>query len=311
MSAIDDNVRRFDALSDNLKGAATILVASLCFVVMTATIKAVGERLSVVQILFVRQLVITLIVAPKILNEFPGCLRTARADLQLLRIVFALVAMMAGFTAIVHLPLADATALGFVKSFFVTIFAIWFLGEVVGWRRWLAVIVGFLGVLVMMRPGTEGFDPMSLLVVLSAACAGLVMVIIRKLSKTDAPITTLAYQAIGVGIVVAVPAVIWWEWPTLWEWTLLIAVGLIGFVAQRLNIQAYTWGEASVLASLDYVRLLWATLLGFAIFGTLPGAWTWVGAAIIVAASLYTVHRERQKAQALARSPDGRGFTNH
>lgn len=307
--------RRFSSLSGNLKGAATIMLAALCFVVMTTLIKlaggADGSGLHVTQILFVRQVVMTLVVAPQIFHHFPGCLRTARMDLQLLRVVFALVAMLAGFYAIIRLPLADATALAFVKSFFVTIFAIWFLGETVGWRRWIAVVVGFLGVVVMMRPGTEGFDPMYLLVVVSAAAAGLVMVIIRKLSETDAPITTLSYQAIFVGVAVAVPAWLYWQQPTLAQWALMIAIGLTGFVAQRLNIQAYTWGEASVMASLDYVRLLWATLLGFAVFGNLPSAYTWAGAAIIVAAALYTVHRERRTAQALVRSPDGRGFTNH
>ncbi len=303
-------VRRFDALSGNLKGALTILVAAAGFAVMTVLIKIAGERLHVTQILLVRQVIMMVIVMPRVIRHFPGCLRTARMDLQIIRVFFALIAMLCGFTAVIHMPLADAVAIGFAKSFFVTIFAIFILHEVVGLRRWAAVAVGFIGVLVMMRPGTEGFDPISLLALIAAASAGLVMVIIRKLSMVDEPITILSYQAFLVAVCVAFPAAWYWQAPTTEEWLILIGVGVISYGAQMLNIYAYKWGEASVLASIDYVRLLYATLLGYLFFQTVPGPYTWIGSAVIIAASLYTVQRERQKQKTLARSPDGRGFTN-
>ena len=301
---------RFAALSGNMKGSLTIFVAAALFAAMTALIKLAGERLHVTQILGVRQAIMMLIVLPNVLNHFPGCLKTARLDLQIVRVMGALVAMLGGFYAVIHLPLADAVAIGFVKSFFVTIFAIFILHEVVGLRRWAAVAIGFVGVLVMIRPGTDGFDPISLLAVVASAAAGFVMVIIRKLSETDPPITTLAYQALLVGIIIAIPAWVYWQAPTAYEWGILIAVGVVSYAAQLLNIHAYKWGEASVLASLDYVRLLYATLFGYLIFDSLPGPYTWIGALVIIGASLYTVQRERAKNRALARSPDGRGFTS-
>jgi len=276
----------FQALPGNLKGSLTLLVAAGGFAVMVLMIKIVGQQLHVTQILFVRQLIMVLIVAPKILSHFPGCLETKRLDLQLIRVVFALIAMLCGFYAVIHMPLADAMAIGFAKSFFVTIFAIWFLQEVVGIRRWMAVAAGFFGVLIMMQPGTEGFDPHSILALIASAAAGLVMVIIRKLSETDKPITT----------------------PT--EWLLLLGIGVVSYGAQMMNIYAYSWGEASVLASLDYVRLLYATLFGWLVFDTLPGPYTWAGSVVIVCAAIYTLHRERQRKANLSRSPDGRGFTN-
>lgn len=306
-----EGVRRFDAMPGNLKGAATIMVAAACFAIMTALIKLAGERLHVTQILLVRQSIMMLIVLPRVLNHFPGCLKTSRLDLQIVRVAGALVAMLLGFYGVIHMPLAEATAIGFAKAFFVTIFAIFILHETVGWRRWTAVAAGFLGVLVMIQPGTENFDPISILMFISAAAAGFVMVIIRKLSQTDAPVTTLSYQAFLVGIVIALPGIWFWQAPTTYEWLILLGVGVISYIAQMLNIYAYKWGEASVLASLDYVRLLYATLFGFLLFNTLPGPWTWVGAAVIIGASLYTVQRERAKNKAFARSPDGRGgFTN-
>ena len=117
---------RFSQMSGNLKGSLTLLVAAAGFSFMVMLVKVVGERLDVTQILLVRQLTMMTIVMPKVLDQFPGCLKTARLDLQVTRVVFALVAMLAGFHAIIHMPLADAVAISFAKSFFVTIFAIWF-----------------------------------------------------------------------------------------------------------------------------------------------------------------------------------------
>ncbi len=299
---------RFDGLADNVKGALILMVAAALFSLMVVIIKVLGAHLHVTQILFVRQIIMSMIVAPVVIKGFPGVLKTRQPGLQLIRICLALGAMMFGFTAVIHLPLAEATALGFAKSFFVTIFAVIILKETVGLRRWSAVAVGFLGVLIMLNPGTEAFSVYGIMAVTGAACAGLVMVIIRHMSKTDSPTTILSWQAIGVGIAVFIPAVWFWQWPTPLEWGLLVLMGVMSYLAQMANIYAYKWGEASVLASLDYVRLLYATILGYLVFSTLPGISTWIGAGIIVAASIYTVWREGRKKQSLTRSPAGRGY---
>ena len=299
---------RISRWPDNAKGAALLMIAACLFTVMITLVKLIGNSLHVSQILFVRQMVMTAIIAPQILRGFPGVLETGRPVLQLLRIGFALTAMLCGFTAIVHMPLADATAIGFSKSFFVTIFAMLILSEVVGPRRWMAVIVGFVGVAIMLGPGSSGFSFYGLLALIGALCAGMVMVLIRLMSRTESSTTILAWQALGVGVVIAIPAIYFWQWPTAQEWMLLVAMGGFSYVAQMANIAAYRWGEASVMASLDYVRLLYATLFGWLIFSTLPGMSTWVGALIIVAAAVYTVWREGRRNQRLSRSPEGRGY---
>lgn len=311
MSLFSTQAARFAALPGNLKGALTLMVAAAGFSCMVLLVKLAGERLHVTQILFVRQLIMMTIVMPSVLNQFPGCLKTARLDLQVTRVVFALIAMLAGFHAIINMPLADAVAISFAKSFFVTIFAIWFLKETVGLRRWMAVFVGFIGVLVMMRPGSAGFDPNSIFALVGAAAAGLVMVIIRKLSETDKPVTTLSYQALLVAVCVAIPAYYYWQAPTMSEWLLLVGIGVLSYCSQLLNIHAYGWGEASLLAPLDYMRLLYATILGWIVFETLPGPYTWAGALVIIAAAIYTIHRERQVNATLTRSSEGRDFTNN
>ncbi|WP_210203602.1 DMT family transporter [Breoghania corrubedonensis] len=301
----------WETLPGNARGALWILAAAFFFTIMTTLIKLAGERINVTEILLVRQIVMTIIVAPTIISSFPSSLRTARPELHLMRIVLASGAMLFGFTAVINLPLADATAISFAKSFFVTIFAIVILKETVGLHRWGAVIVGFLGVVVMLNPTGEGsMNVYGLMAVAGAACAGMVMILIRQMSRTDRPVTILTYQAFGVGLIMIVPTWIYWVTPTWKEAAILVAIGVVAWFAQMCNIQAFRAGEATAIASLDYTRLLYATIFGVMIFGQWPGASTFVGAAIIITASLYTVHREARRNKRLVRDADGRGYNN-
>ncbi len=301
----------FNALTPNVKGALILVAAAFGFSLMVMLIKLLGSDLPVTQILVVRQWVMVSMLLPVFIKGGAAQFKTRRPDLQAMRIGFALVAMLCGFTAFVHLPLADATALGFVKSFFVTIFAVIILKETVGIHRWGAVVIGFVGVLFMVQPGTQSYSLYGVLALIAAAAAGCVMIIIRILNRSDSPNTILAYQAIGIGVIMIIPA--WWQWvaPTAQQWFLLLVVGVVSFFAQKLNILAYRFGEASVLASLDYVRLLYATALGAWVFQQWPSKETLVGAAIIALASVYTVHREVKRKQNLVSAPESRPNQNH
>ncbi|QFT31214.1 DMT family transporter [Roseibium porphyridii] len=300
-----------EGLPSNTIGALWILLAAFLFSIMVTLIKFVGQELSVFQILLVRQLVMLAIVAPTILTGLPNSLATQRPWLQITRIAFASTAMLCGFTAIIELPLADATAISFSKTFFVTIFAIWLLGETVGLHRWGATIIGFLGVLLMLRPGGDTLvDPYAALAIAGAAGAGMVMIVVRILTRTDAPVTILTYQALGVGVIMSIPAVLTWQPPTAKQWLLLVMIGGISWAAQLANIKAFKAGEATAIASLDYTRLLYATIFGAVVFSQWPSTETLVGAGIIIAASIYTVHREARRGKKLARASDGRGYSN-
>ena len=312
--------RHVENMPANARGALVILLAAAFFASMTLVIKllgtgaaADGRAMHVTQILFLRQLGMTAILAPTIWRHWPDNFRTSVPGWQAARIVVALLAMVCGFTAVIHMPLADATAIGFAKSFFVTLFAILILHESVGWRRWTAIFAGFLGVLVMIRPfglgDGEPVGPYALYALAGAAGAGLVMVIIRRLSRTDTNMTILTYQAVFVGLAMALPASLTWVRPTLAEWGLVALLGLLSVAGQWLNIQGYRLGEASVMAVLDYVRLIYATLLGWLFFAQLPDRHTWMGAAIVVAAAIYIVHREARRKAHLLRGPGGKGYT--
>lgn len=280
-----------------MQGAAFLLLAAAGFSLMAMLIKLAGSNLHVTQIILVRQLVMIAIMTPTLAKSFPDSIKTQRLFLQLARVGVALIAMLMGFTALIHMPIADATAIGFAKSFFVTIFAILILKETVGIRRWAATLIGFCGVLVMLQPGTAGFNIYGIYAAVSAVAAGLVMVILRLLSRTEKPSTILIYQAVGVGLILLFPGIYFWKPPSGTEWLILIAVGFTGYWSQMSNIMAYRLGEASLLAPLEYTRLIYATIIGIVVFGDFPGKATVIGALIVVAASAYTIHRESRLRQ--------------
>ncbi len=290
-------------LPDNVKGALVLMAAAGFFSCMVAVIKLAGEHLPVTQILLLRQLGMAVIMLPLWLTRPVESFRTNRFALLAGRLVLGSTAMVCGFTAFIQLPLADATAIGFAKSFFVTIFAVIFLREIVGTYRWSAVVVGFIGVLIMLQPGAAGFSPYGLLAVIGAAAAGGVMVIIRYLSRTESVHVIMSYHVVGVALIMLVPAVLNWQSLTPYLWFLIAILAVTAYLGQRLNVVAYSLGEASLLASLDYIRLIYAVILGWLLFDQLPGSATWLGASIIVAAAVFTVFREARKKQVPTRAP--------
>ena len=290
---------RWALLPANLRGGLWYLAGAALLSVMLALIKLAGQRLHVTEILFFRQLVMAAVAAPIIARGFPGALRSARPDLQLARILLAFGAMTLGFSAVIHLPLAMATTLGFTKTFFMTVAGIFLLGEIVRARRWAALVAGFAGVLVILWPRDGGeLSLWGLASVGSAAMVALVMVLVRRLTRVDRPVTILTWQAVGVGLLMFVPMLFFWQTPTPAEWGLLIAIGLISAAGQYMNILALRAGEASALAPLDFSRLVFATVLGLMVFAEWPEPRTFAGAGVIVGAALYTLHRERQAGRA-------------
>lgn len=296
---------KWSRVPGNVRGGVWLLLHGLAFVLLAALVKHMGTRLHVTEILFFRQVFMFLFVLPLIVRDFPRALMTARPDLQAIRVVGVFLTILLAFTAYVHLPLADVTTIGFAKSFFVTIFAVLILGEAVGRRRWIAVLAGFVGVVIVVRPeGAGAFNIYGLMAICAAAAGGFVAVIIRKLSQTDQPVTILTYHSLGVALLLIPPTVYFWTTPTWTEFGLLFAIGALSGLAQMGAILAYRAGEAAAIAPLDYVRLLYAVFLGLLLFGDWPSPYLYVGAAIIIAASFYTIRREARD----GRSVEGPSF---
>ncbi len=291
-----------ESLSPNLRGALLLTLAAAGFSGVAVLVKLLGDSIPVVQIVMMRQLIITLLLWPAFRRDGLAILRTERPALHSFRVCGALVAMLLGFGAVVNLPLADATAIGFAKAVFLTLFAVLILRERVGVYRWGAVAVGFAGVIVMLQPGAIGVSFWSLTALGAAALLGLVLAVVRLLALHDGTRTLMAWQALGVGLAV-LPFGLWfWVWPSPTQWLLLLSLGGLSFLSQRLNIDAYRSGEASLLASLDYIRLLYAVLLGYLFFDQLPTWQTALGAGLIVLAALVTVYREHRLNRAVLRA---------
>ena len=288
-------IAAWDGLSGNARGSLWLLAGGLFATVMVTGIKFVGQRLPVLEILFFRQMFVFVLLTPILTKEFPSAFRTQRLKLHLSRCAISIVAMTTGFTAIVHLPLAEATAISFSRAMFATLLAIIVLKEVVGIRRWSAAIIGFIGVLVIVRPSPEGVNEYALMALFSAALVACNLIMTKSLTTTERPSTIMAYHAGVLTVAYAVPC--WWLWikPTWTEMGLIVGIALLMSMVQYCMIRGYKEAEASAAQPLEYVRLIYAAGIGFIIFAEVPVIWTWAGATLIIGSSIYTMRRNAMK----------------
>jgi drug/metabolite transporter (DMT)-like permease len=195
------------------------------------------------------------------------------------------------------LPIADASAIGFVSPLMITALSVPMLGEVVGIRRWTAIVVGLLGVLVVIRPGTTAFQPAALLVIASSLVWSMASILTRRIAGRDDTAATMLWTGIVGVAMLSCAAPFGFIWPG-WGWlTLNLALGVIVTLGQYFMVHAYRHAGAALLAPFSYIQLLWATISGYLLFDALPDRLTLLGAAIITASGLYTIHRERLRAR--------------
>ena len=274
-------------------GIGAIVCGVVCFSIVDATAKWLGQDFAPIQILFFRHL---FGIVPIVFLVWRGgglqALRTRRPLAHALRAGLLFTALLSFFTALRGLPLAEAIAVGFTAPLFVTALAGPLLGESVGPRRWAAVVVGFVGALVMVRPGTEAFRPEALLVVLSALSFALAMLLTRRLSRTETDVSMVAYTSLIAGLA-SLPFVVFvWRTPGGSDLGLFAVVGIVGGTAAYLLVVAYRHAPASVIAPFDYSGLIWASLLGWMVWRETPEPAVWIGAAIIASSGIYITHRE-------------------
>jgi drug/metabolite transporter (DMT)-like permease len=279
-------------LPANLRGALWVVLSCLSIASMAALVKTLGAHLDSFQLAFFRAGFGLLTVLPFAIGAGVGVLRTRRPGLHLARGIAGTVAMMCGFFALTRLSLADATAITFTTPLFLTVLAALVLHETVRRRRWSATACGFLGVLIMLRPGDGVLEPAALAALLGAACIATVRLLIKRLAETDGSLTIIVWFGLISTAVSAVPAALVWRTPTLFELGLLALLGCLASLTQVCMIRGYRIGEASALAPFEYARLPFAMMYGFLLFAELPDLYTSLGAAIIVASTLYIARRE-------------------
>ncbi|MEX2648938.1 MAG: DMT family transporter [Alphaproteobacteria bacterium] len=288
--------------SDPMAGIGLLLLAVVVFSVMDALIKWTSADYPTVQVVFFRAvfafLPLSLFIARR---GGVAVLRTRRPLAHVLRCLVGISSMFLGFWALDLMPLADVIAIGFAGPIFLTALSVPLLGEVVGWRRLSAVFVGFLGVVVMVRPGSNVFTPVALIPVLGAVGYAFAMVLVRKLTATETIAAIVFYFTATTTVVSGVALPFFWVTPKLADFGLLAAIGLCGGIAQLLMTRAFQIAPASLIAPFEYSAMIWAVALGWLIWSELPDSFIWAGSTVVIASGLYILHREavlaRRRAQ--------------
>lgn len=286
-------------LDPNRRGAIWMVGAAAGFTLNSALVKAVGfSDMHAFQIAFFRTGIGFLAVLPFVWHAGPGLLRTRHPGIHLIRGIVGGGAVICGFYALTIMPLADFMALTFTTPLFMILLAVLLLGERVRWRRWSATAVGFLGVLIMVRPGAGTFELGALLALAMALGIAIASSMVKRLPVGETPAMMLFWFSLIATLLSAPLAIAVWRAPTLDQWLLLIVIGVFGVAAQSLIIRAYKVGEATFVAPFDYSKLVIAVLVGYFAFSEVPDAWTFAGAAVIIASTLYIARREATLGQA-------------
>jgi drug/metabolite transporter (DMT)-like permease len=278
---------------DPIRGIVFTVLATMFFASADTISKYLSNSLPIVEFIWIRYLlflVLALAVSARIKLRV---LRPRAPILQVLRGACVVTSSVLFVYGVHSMTMAQATTISFLSPLLVTVLSIPLLGEVVGIRRWAAVGVELVGMLVVVRPGLDGFQPAAIFGICSAFAWTLALIITRKIAGTDTPQTTMlissAFGTVALSPLLPFEAV----WPTPWQWSLALGMGVLASVGQWLIILAHRLAPASTLAPLFYTQLLWATLSGFLVFGNLADIWTVAGAPIIILSGLYTAHRER------------------
>ena len=285
--------------ASRLTGIALMCAAVTCFAFLDTTAKYLSLYMATLQVVWARYtgaFVFALMVA----NPWtrPGLMRTTRPALQIGRSFLLLGSTLCNFAALRYLQLDEAIAIVFSTPFLIAALSGPLLGEWVRWQRWVAICVGFLGVLLVTRPGFETFQPAALLSLTAALFYAVYSISTRVLARTDSNETTLFYSNI-VGAVALLPVLpLVWTAPTdPLVIALMVASGALGSLGHYFLIAAHRLAPASVLSPFIYTQLALVIMLGYLVFGDVPQRWTIIGSAIVVASGLYLLYRERMRAR--------------
>jgi len=280
-------------MDNPLRGIALTFVSTFIFSLSDATGKFLTGYLPITEIAWIRYVIFVVFALVLAMRSGPGRFHVRKPGLQILRGLGLLTSALFFIFSLRYLPLADASAIGFISPLLTSMLAIPILGEVVGLHRWIGGIVGLIGVIIVVRPGTGAFHPAAILVLLSSASWAFSSVLTRVLVGVDSPTATLVWSAATGAIVLTVVQPFDFAIPTAWHLVLLLTLGTIASGGQYLTVLAYRYAAASVLAPFNYVQLVWSTALGYLVFAAVPDFWTFAGAGVIVASGLYTLQYER------------------
>jgi len=282
----------FMTLSPPVKAAGLLIFACVFFASMNAIIRYVASEIDPLEIVFFRNFFGFAAMMPWLVRNGFGVMRTKRLGTIFLRSFWGFLAMATWFSALAIVPLSNAVALSFTAPLFAAIAAVLILGEVIRLRRVTALAVGFAGTLVILRPGVDSIGWGETLVLASTVTMALSIVTMKALTRTEGSASLVAWQTLSITPISLVPAIFVWSWPSLEMWAWLILLGIFASIAHVAFTRAFSMADTTYLMPFDYSRLPMVALLGWMFFNETTDLWTWVGAAIIAASSVYVAHRE-------------------
>lgn len=277
-----------------LKSMGFMLIATLSFSCMHATVAVLTQELHPFQVAFFRNAFGLVALLPLLLRAGFTSLRTKKFHLHALRGVTNGCSMLLFFTSLSMIPLAEVTALSYAAPLFVTIGAVLVLGETIRARRIVALAVGFIGMLIILRPGFAEIGLGQILILCATVLWAISMIDIKILSRTDSSLTISTYMllfAIPISLAMSLPV---WQMPNLSQFLLLMLLGCLGSIGQVLFTEAFRHADTGVMMPLEFTKLIFAALLGFAIFGQVPDIYTWLGGSVIFASTCYIAYREHK-----------------
>ena len=288
------------ALPPVVQAALLMIVGAACVAVQNGLIRAVSTDVHTFEVVFFRNLFGLAAMLPLLSGVGFGMFRAQRPGRLLMMSTWHVLGMVCYFLAIAYLPLAEVTALAFSKPLFATIGAALVLHEIVRARRWSAVALGFIGVLIVLQPGAQAISPYATLVLLSAVLGAATTLLIKRLTATEAISTIVWYQALFATVLALPLCLLHWRMPDPGGWLLLIAIGILGTLSWLTQTRAYFLIDASAVVPFEFLRLPFAALVAYLWFAEVPSVWTWLGGALIFGATVYITEREARLARTRA-----------
>ena len=283
--------------STHTRAALLMLGSTVFFGLMAVAIKLASDTLHTFEIAFFRNFFGLMAALPLLLKHGTGLLKTTQLPRYFIRCLIGVLSMFCGFWAIGHLPLAQAVSLSYSTPIFVTIAAVFFLHEQVRARRWAAVVLGFIGVLIIVRPGSDSFSIGTLIALAAAVLSGIVSIQIKQLSYTEPADRIVFYTTLLWVPMSFIPALFVWEWPQGITWLWVMAAGALGTGGHMLWTRALKLGDVSALTPISFMQLPLVAIAGWLLFDEDLSRWTALGAGIIFVANAYIAHREAQLAR--------------
>ena len=302
----------YSRASGTSQGMMLMLFSTICFVVMQSMIRHVGETLPPFEVAFFRNLFGLVALAPIFIQQGIAPFRTKKLHLHATRGAIQATGMLAFFTGVTLIPLAQVTALSFSAPLFATLLAIVLLGERVRMRRITALILGFVGMLIVVRPGAEEINLGTMLIVASSFSWGIAIAIIKSMSRTESSATLTVYMGVFLTPITGVFAFFVWQTPSWEQLGWLFLIGCLGTIGHLAFAQSFRRADSTAVLPLDFTRLIWASIIGYLAWNEIPDAWAWIGGTVIFGSATYIAYREamlarqgRRDAAAKARAEAG------